>query len=112
LSTICAIIISPGIAVAQCLRCCATNRIVAGSIPDGISGIFTDIKYFRSNYGTGVDSASNIYARIVAGSIPDGISGIFTEIKYFRSNYGTGVDSASNIYEYQEHFLGVQAAGA
>ena len=29
-----------GIAVAWWLRCCATNRKVAGSIPDGIIGIF------------------------------------------------------------------------
>jgi len=28
------------------------------------------------------------------------------------SHYGPGVDSASNINEYQEHFLGVKAAGA
>ena len=27
-------------AVAQWLRCCATNRKVAGSIPAGVSGIF------------------------------------------------------------------------
>ena len=27
-------------AVAQCLRCCATNRKVVGSIPDGVIGIF------------------------------------------------------------------------
>ena len=30
----------------------------------------------------------------------------------FRSHYGPGVDSASNINEYQEDFLGVNAAGA
>jgi hypothetical protein len=30
----------------------------------------------------------------------------------FRSHYGPGVDSASNRKEYQEHFLGVKAAGA
>ena len=30
----------PGTAVAQWLRCCATNRKVAGSIPDGVTGIF------------------------------------------------------------------------
>ena len=30
----------------------------------------------------------------------------------FRSRYGPGVDSASNRNEYQEHFLGVKAAGA
>ena len=28
------------LAVAQWLRCCATNRKVAGSIPAGVSGIF------------------------------------------------------------------------
>jgi len=47
-------------AVAQWLRCCATNRKVAGSIPAGVSGFFIDIKSFRSHYGSGVDSASNI----------------------------------------------------
>jgi len=35
-----------GTAVAQWLRCCATNRKVAGSIPAGISGFFIDIKSF------------------------------------------------------------------
>ena len=29
-----------GTAVAQWLRCCATNRKVAGSIKDGVTGIF------------------------------------------------------------------------
>ena len=64
-----------GTAVTQWLRCCATNRKVAGSIPAGIIGFFIDI-----------------------------IS--------FRSHYGAGVDSASNRNEYQEHFLGVKAAGS
>ena len=32
-----------GTAAAQWLRCCATNRKVAGSIPDGVIGIFFDI---------------------------------------------------------------------
>ena len=50
--------------------------------------------------------------RKVAGSIPDGVSGFFVDIKSFRSHYGPGVDSASNRNEYQEHFLGVKAAGA
>ena len=36
----------------------------------------------------------------------------FINIKSFRSHYGPGVDSASNRNEYQEHFLGVKAAGA
>ena len=48
-----------GTAVVQWLRCCATNRKVAGSIPAGVSGFFIDIKSFRSHYGPGVDSASN-----------------------------------------------------
>ena len=34
------------------------------------------------------------------------------DIKSFPSHYGTVVDSASNRNEYQEHFLGVKAAGA
>ena len=45
--------------VAQWLRCCATNRKVAGSTPAGVSRFFIDIKSFRSHYGPGVDSASN-----------------------------------------------------
>ena len=48
-----------GTAVAQRLSCCATNRKVAGSIPDSVSGFFIDIKSFRSHYGPGIDSASN-----------------------------------------------------
>ena len=48
-----------GTAVTQWLRCCATNREVAGSIPAVVSGFFIDIKSFRSQYGPGVDSASN-----------------------------------------------------
>jgi len=49
-----------GTAVAQWLRCYVTNRKVAASIPAGVSGFFIDIKSFRSQYGPGVDSASNI----------------------------------------------------
>jgi len=40
-----------GTAVAQWLRCCATNRKVAGSIPGGVFGVF--------HYGPEMDSASN-----------------------------------------------------
>jgi len=36
----------------------------------------------------------------------------FIDIKSFRSHYGPGVDSASNRNEYQEHSLGLKAAGA
>ena len=52
------VVVYMGTAVAQWLRCCATNRKVAGSIP-AVSGFFIDIKSFRSHYGPGVDSASN-----------------------------------------------------
>jgi len=48
-----------GTAVAQWLRCCATNRKVTGSIPAGVIGFFIDMKFFRSHYGPGVDPASN-----------------------------------------------------
>jgi len=44
---------------AQCLRRCATNRKIAGSIPAGVIGLFIDIKSFRSHYVPEVDSASN-----------------------------------------------------
>ena len=46
--------------------------------------------------------------REVAGLIPAGV----TDIKFFRSHYGPGVDSSSKRNEYQEHFMGVKAAGA
>jgi len=49
-----------GTAIAQWLRCCATTRKVAGSIPVSVSEFFIDIKSFRSHYGPGVDSAFNI----------------------------------------------------
>jgi len=49
-----------GTAVAQWLKCCATSQKVAGSIPADVIGFFSDIKSFRSHYGPGIDSASNI----------------------------------------------------
>ena len=45
--------------MAQWLRCCVTNRKVAGSIPAGAIGFFIDIKSLRLHYGPGVGSASN-----------------------------------------------------
>ena len=36
----------------------------------------------------------------------------FIDISSSRLQYGPGVDSASNRNEYQEHFVGVKAAGA
>jgi len=48
----------------------------------------------------------------IAGLIPADVSGFFIDIKSLRSHYGPAVDSASNTNEYQEHFLGVKAAGA
>ena len=59
--------------------------------------------------GTAVAQWLRCYAknRKVAGSIQASVSGFFIDIKSFP-----GVDSASNRNEYQEHFLGVIAAGA
>ena len=34
------LLVHKGTAVAQWLRCCATNQKVSGSIPDGVIGIF------------------------------------------------------------------------
>jgi len=56
-----------GTAVAQWLRCCATNRKVAGLNPAGVSGFFIDIKSFRSYYGPGVDSVFNEYQEYFLG---------------------------------------------
>ena len=36
--------------MAQWLRCCATNRKVAGSIPAGVSGFFIDSASNRDEY--------------------------------------------------------------
>jgi hypothetical protein len=65
-------------AVAQWLRYCATNRKVAGSISDGVIGIF--------------------HWHFIDIILPIAL--------------WPGIDSASNRNEYQEHFLGVKAAGA
>ena len=48
-----------GTAVAQWLRCCATNWKVAGSIPASVSGFFIDLKFFRLHSDPGIDSVSN-----------------------------------------------------
>ena len=53
------LVITMGTAVAQWLRCCATFRKVAGSIPAGVSGFSIDIKSFLSHRGPGVDTDSN-----------------------------------------------------
>jgi hypothetical protein len=48
-----------GTAVAQWFRCCATNRKVLVRSQLVSLEFFIDIKFFRSHYGPGVDSASN-----------------------------------------------------
>jgi hypothetical protein len=48
-----------GTAVAQRLRCCTTNRKVAGSIPDGVIGIFHWHNPSDRTMALGVDSAFN-----------------------------------------------------
>ena len=58
------------------LRDCATSRKVAGSIPDGVTGIF-HWQSFRPQYGPGVDSASNRneYQKYVLGLKAAGVYG-------------------------------------
>ena len=58
-STVVKVLCYSGTAVAQWLRCCATSRKVAASIPAGVSRFFMDITSFRTHYGPGVDAASN-----------------------------------------------------
>jgi hypothetical protein len=50
--------------------------------------------------------------RKVAGSIPGGVIGMFHWHNPSDCTMALEVDSASNRNEYQEHFLGVKAAGA
>jgi hypothetical protein len=50
--------------------------------------------------------------RKVAGSIPDDVTEIFYSHNPSDRTMALGVDSTSNRNEYQEHFLGVKAAGA
>ena len=63
--------------------------------------------------GTAVAKWLRCYAtnRKVVGSIPVGVSGFFIYIKSFRLHYGPGVDSVPKRNEYQEYFLGINAAG-
>jgi len=76
--------------------------------------VYKEIKEAQENMGTAVTQWLRCCAtnRKVAGSTPAGVTGFFIDIKSYRSHYGPGVDSASNRNEYQEHFLGVKAAGA
>ena len=53
---VCVCVCVKATAVAQQLRFCATNRKVAGSIPDGVIGIF---HLHNLSDRPGVDSASN-----------------------------------------------------
>jgi hypothetical protein len=46
----------------------------------------------------------------MAVSIPDGVTGIFIDI-ILSAALWPGIDYASNRNEYQEYFLGVNAAG-
>jgi hypothetical protein len=50
--------------------------------------------------------------RKASGSIPNGVIGIFHGHNPSDRTMAMGSTSASNRNEYQEHFLGVKAAGA
>jgi hypothetical protein len=50
-------------------------------------------------------------SRTVPGSIPSGVTD-FSVTYSFLLYHGPGVNSAPSENEYQEHFLGVKAAGA
>ena len=67
-----------GTAVAQWLRCCATNRKVAGSIPVGVNGIF----YWHNLYVIRgpCDVASHLKILIPFGTAMI----IFADVKYAR----------------------------
>jgi hypothetical protein len=57
--------------VAQWLRYCATNRKVAGSIPDGVIGIFNWRNPSDRIMALGVDSASE--QKWIPGAFPLGV---------------------------------------
>jgi len=58
----------------------------------------------------GGDRGSTVVKVLCYGS--EGLWFDSIDIKSFRLHYGPVVDSTSNRNEYQEHFLGVKAAGA
>ena len=91
------------------LMSCATNALL---LP---SRSFLEILSFGNHHPVSFNNTYIICGSTVvkiAGSIPAGVSGFFIDRKSFLSHYGPGVDSASNRNKYQEHFLGVKAAGA
>ena len=49
-------------------------------------------------------------SRTVSGSISGGVIGFFSDT-FLPTVPGPGVDSAPSENEYQEHFLGIKAAG-
>jgi hypothetical protein len=59
--------------VAQWLRHSATNRKVAGSIPDVVTGFFSLTESFRPHYGPGVDTA--FQQKLIPGIFPGGKGG-------------------------------------
>jgi hypothetical protein len=71
------------------------------------------VKYI-SNMGTAVEQWLRYCTtnQKDTGSIPDGVMDIFIDINPSDRIMGPGADSASNRNEYQQNFLGVNAAGA
>ena len=54
----------------------------------------------------------DVVVSALPGSTPGGITGFFSDIFPSDRTMALGVDSAPSKNEYQEHFLGVKAAGA
>ena len=108
-----------GTTVAQWLRCCATNRKVAGSIPAGVIEIFYSHKILPIIItiiiiiiiGTAVAQWLRCCATIrkVAGSIPDGVIGIFHWHNPSDHTMALASTQPLNRNEYQEYFLGVKS---
>ena len=111
-----AMLLFPHIVNRSCLCPLLVNSDIKNCIYILLHKIFSFIIFLASLscMGTAVAQRLRCYTTNwkVAGLIPASVIGIFIDIKSFRPHYGPRFDSALNRNEYQEHFLGVKAAGA
>jgi hypothetical protein len=87
--------------------CCALRK---KCIVNDIYFVVNNCELWRLRWHSGSGAVLQIGRLVIRSQLVS--LEFFIDIKSFRSHYGPGVDSASNINEYQEHFLGVKAAGA